>query len=330
VEIIRRVKFLPSSNVIGFMKPQSTLLFIFFFSSLYSYSQQDVEDVVGRDFRSGLNPSDEIPLFNKEEIKKRGFTTAYIVYHPASWFEDQPCSYNDTLAAYRFDNKGRIAEVTQFKTLGMFGTTFCYDTMGNWTKRISIRKYENNRVRRDTSLFDSKPNPNSKYLTIRQKTAGDSLITGIYFEKFETDFDTALVFIKRYDPKHRLIEEKDYATKKYTKMLGCSSDDFHHFKYQYDEKERLIYYRDMLSSTYSKISYPSYGKLTEIFHGKTQKLITTEPKFIAEDKGLFTISTKTRQITLVPLEKKSKLYKLKSIASSGEIPYMEYYEITYQ
>jgi hypothetical protein len=311
---------------------QPAFLFCFIILSISGYSQANVESIVGNDFPAGFNPVDEIQLFDRQEIKKRGFTTAYIVYHPPAW--KMECSYDDTLSIFRFDREGRIAEETQLKTLGMFGTTWIYDTLGNWTKRVSIRKYEDGRTKKDTSSMNIRPDSNSRYSIIRQKFGTDSLITSVFFEEFDTVLDTAMVFISRYDSKHRIIEYRDYETKKYTDALGCATDSHHHLKYSWDEKNRLIYYDNMLGSTYKRISYPPYGKLTETYDRKTGKQVDLEPKFVSNSDGVITISTSSSQITLVPLERKSKLYKVKAVASAvasiDNIPEIEYYEIIYK
>lgn len=315
------------------MTSQYALLYCFLVFSFTSFAQADVSSVVGNDFPQGFNPVDEIPLFNKQEIKKKGFKTAYVVYHPPAWTGDpneNACSYNDTLTIFRFDEEGRIVEETQLKTLGMFGETRCYDSSGKWIKRISMRRYDDNRVRRDTFLMNRGLVPDEKNVIIRSKSGNDSIITTLLFEKYDTGFDTSFVQVQRYDSKRRLLEHKDYETKKFIKEFGCSTDSYHHEKYAWDNENRLVYYRNMLSSDFQKISYPPYGKLSETYDNKTGKLLNVEPKLISDDHGIITIQTSSGQTTMVPCEKNSKLYKLKAVTSSGEFPITEYFEITYK
>ena len=141
-----------------------------------------------------------------------------------------------------------------------------------------------------------------------------------------------MVTITRYDSKHRIIERTFYATDKFIEAIDCATDSHHHEKYQWDEKDRLIYYSN--GASYKKISYTSYGKFTEVYDRETGKLVALEPRFVSESNGVITISTNSSQITLMPLERGSKLYKLKTVApvaaSADYIPMMEYYEIVYK
>ena len=43
-----------------------------------------------KEYERGLNPVDEITLFDLSEIKHRNIDTAYIIYHPGSWAESYP------------------------------------------------------------------------------------------------------------------------------------------------------------------------------------------------------------------------------------------------
>src|SRR5262245_10630504 len=94
--------------------------------SLCSYGQI-ISEVVGNDYKLGLNLIDQISLFDRYEIKSRGFRTAYIIYHSPSW-DGGPgiCAYNDTLAIYHFDSEGRIADKTAWTWRGESGTITYY------------------------------------------------------------------------------------------------------------------------------------------------------------------------------------------------------------
>src|SRR5439155_240180 len=73
------------------------------------------------EFKEGINPFEEIRLFDLKEIKARNIDTAYIIYHPASWAECDStanrctCPYSDTLYRYVFDKEGRIIEYTYYQ-----------------------------------------------------------------------------------------------------------------------------------------------------------------------------------------------------------------------
>ncbi len=311
------------------MKLHFTILVLLITVSIYCESQIR-EETVGRDYREGLNPVDEIPLFNKEEIKKKGFKTAYIVYHPPSWDGDYcSCSYNDTITTYHFDREGRISDKTQMTWLGMYGAVVWFDTLGNWTKRVNLRKKEGKIVKSDTFYYNLKPDSNSRYQVIREKIGEDSIITSIYFEKFKTGFDTAIVNTNYYNPEGKLIEEKSYSTEKY-KRLNDEAGSFD-YKYGYDSMGRLIYYMSVGAYYYSRIFYPPYGKLTETIDVRTEKLIDSDVKRIDISQSRIILTDGRSQIFLIRLEKNSKLYKLKSVTSyDSDIPYIEYYEIIYQ
>src|SRR5690606_28175974 len=99
-----------------------------------------------KEYDRGLNPVDEITLFDLSEIKQRKIDTAYIIYHPASWAEYHPtgnpctCPYSDTLELYVFDSEGRIIQSTSFQQLGDYSTTFHLDSLGNTISRTMYRR----------------------------------------------------------------------------------------------------------------------------------------------------------------------------------------------
>lgn len=305
------------------MKLHCIILGLFIVTSLYCESQI-IEETVGRDYRNGLNPFDEIPLFNKEEIKKKGFKTAYIVYHPPSWDGDYcSCSYNDTITIYHFDPEGDIADKTQWDWTGQYGTIRNHDYL------IKLRKKKDNSIKRDTVLNYNLRDSSSRNKVIREKLGEDSIITSIYFEKFKTGFDTAIVNTNYYNIKGKLIEEKSYSTEKY-RYLDDAAESFH-YKYGYDSLGRLIYYFAVGSDYYSRISYPPYGKLTETVDVKTKKLIDSDVKRIDISPSRIIITDGRSQIFLIRLEKNSKLFKLKTVTEyNSSVPYIEYYEIIYQ
>jgi hypothetical protein len=288
------------------------------------------------EFKEGLNPVDEIPLFNLAEIKKRGIDTAFIIYHPASWAEYHPtinpcnCSYSDTLSMYRFDLEGRIIEHTIFHQSGDYSTTHHFDTLGN---RIAVSLYRRVGAHKGTTTR-TYPKPDSttfNQVFIRKKQDKDSIITTIYFLKFQHGLDTATIQTKRLNAQGKLLEVQSIVNKKNARELDDDTgESTYHYKYDYDSQGRLIYYRDYESNEYKRISYPFYGRLTEVYNAATNQLKEKHIKLIKEEKGVITVIFDRKQITLTPLEKGSALFKLQTIVEPGEIPLLFYHEIVYK
>jgi hypothetical protein len=309
-------------------------IFISLFLSILTYNgfSQIFQNVVGNDYNVGLNPVDEFPLFNKEEIIKRRFTTAYVIYRGPCLDNDSPVSYKDTLTIYHFNADGEIADKTQWDWGKNFGTTIFNDNQGNFCK-VNIRRKEDNTIKIDTFCYSNKSDSAVRYKILRQKKETDSIITTMAFEKFKDGFDTSMVFIKRYNAAGWLMEEEDYITKKYASLINCTTDSFHHFIYDYDEKKRLTYFSSQPSNLYTKITYYPYGKLTETINKTTGLVIQRDLRMVDETATKITITNSESQITLVRLDKESKLYRLKAITSFNnvsDIPSIEYYEIVYK
>jgi len=172
---------------------------------------------------------------------------------------------------------------------------------------------------------------NYKSVTKRTKAGDDSLITEVSFWKFKNGFDIATIQIKRFNKKGNLIEIQSSVNKRNAREIDDDTGEMtYHFKYEYDTEDRLILYQNLKSGNYKKISYPFYGKLTETYDAKTNQLKYRDIKTINEDKGVITVTFDNRQIILTPLEKGSKLFKLRTIVAPGELPLMEYHEIVYK
>lgn len=288
------------------------------------------------EYKRGVNPADEILLFDLSEIKSRKIDTAYIIYHPASWAEYEKtinpctCPYSDTLSLYRFDSEGRIIQYTFFQQLGDYSTTFHYDTSGNIIARDMYRRLG---VKKGTTTLLYPHSDSTTFKTVIEKNKDDkqNIVTKTTFLKFKNGLDTATIEIKRYNLKGQLIEVESTVNKRNARELDDDTgESSYHFKYDYDNKGRLIYYRDFESKEYEKISYPFFGKLTEICNANTDQLKERKVKLINETNGVITVTFDTKQIILTPFEKGSKLFKLNTIISSGEFPLMEYHEIVYK
>jgi hypothetical protein len=288
------------------------------------------------EFKEGLNPLEEIRLFDLKEIQKRRIDTVYIIYHPASWAEYHQtnpcsCSYNDTLTRYVFDTEGRITEYTYFQQLGDYSTTIHYDTLGNRTALTQYRRY-GSRAGSNTLNFDSKSDTSEfKQAFNRKKIGGDSIITIISFLKFTHGLDTATVETKRYNAKGKLVETESSVNKRNARELDDDTrSSTYHFKYNYDDSGRLIYYRDYFSHEYEKISYPYYGMLTEIYDASSNRLKYRNTKMIKEVESVISVTFDRKQVTLTPLERGSRLYKLRTILEQGDFPLLYYHEIVYK
>jgi hypothetical protein len=287
--------------------------------------------------KEGINPLEEIRLFDLQEIRQRKIDTVYIIYHPAGWEEGyQPpnrdnCSYSDTLTRYVFDREGRILEYTYFQQFGEYSTTIQYDTLGNRLALISYRRY-GARAGYSTHKFDTESETfNTKREFIRKKVGADSLITLIFFMKFSHGLDTAIIETWTYNTNGKLIELQSSVNKRNARELDDDTgSSTYHYKYDYDDSGRLTYYRDYESREYEKISYPFYGRLTEVYDPANNQLKEKRIKLVKEKEGVITITFDYQQITLTPLEKGSRLFKLRTIVQGGEFPLMHYDEIVYK
>lgn len=280
-----------------------------------------------------LTPCMNIRLFDLSEIAKRKIDSAYIIRHPASWEPGFPnaCSYGDTLELYCFDASGRIMHRSYFQGIhGEYSTTLNFDTLGNVISR-STGKHS------VIKIYSMGPPDTSEWKNIitRKKIGFDSVITETIFWKFNSGIDTAFVTTRIINDKGKLTEIVSRINKRYKAEIDDEPDEStYHFKYKYDDEGRLIYfisydYKDQ-PSLYKSIIYSPYSQVTETYDGLTNKLLDTEIQLMAVNNGILTISTQYEQITLTPLERDSKLYKLKTISNSKEFPYIEYYEISYR
>lgn len=293
--------------------------------------------LVAGDFDDGINPFEEIRLFDLAEIKARKIDTIYIIYHPSSWgyvdIDSNICanSYNDTLTRYVVDTQGRIIEKTNLNNVLGYSNTFHFDSLGN---QIAMTTYNRLAPHQgySTVRFDGPPDTlKYKRKFIRNKIGEDSLITIIHFMKLKKGMDTVVIEKKRYNSNGRLIEDQSSVNKKNKAELEDDTGSYtYHFEYNYDALGRLIYYKDHRIQEYQKISYPFYGKLTKTFDATTNKLKTQRIKLIKENKGIITITSDGKQTILTPLEKGSKLFKLEAFVKSDEFPFIQYNEIVYK
>lgn len=304
---------------------------------IVSYATAQVRPPLAfKEMKEGLNPIDEIPLFDLEEIKRRKIDTAYIVYHPASWAEYHPqinpcnCSYNDTLSRYVFDTQGRIREETSFQILG-YTTIAEYDSIGRRIRTIHYDRKKTSKIpagRKHNYEIDTF---SFKQHSLRTKEGNDSVITLTTFLRFNHGLDTATIEMKKYNSRGKLIEEISSVNERNKKELDDDTGDLtYHFRYDYDSLGRLIYYRDLRSNRYKKFSYPFYGKQTDIYTLPDHKLLESDMKWLTEENGTISITFEKSQIILSPLEKGSKLFKLQTIVDIGELPVLYYKEITYK
>jgi hypothetical protein len=313
-------------------------LFIFILTLLTTLAKGQVKPPLAiEEYDEGLNLFEEIRLFELREIKERSIDTVLIIYHPASWAEYESainpctCPYNDTLSRYVFDTAGRISEYTYFQQMGDYSTTFHFDTLGNTTARTSYRRF-GAKTGYSTLKYDNTPDTLTYKQHIKSKMIGtDSLVTIINFQKFSHGLDTATIEIKRYNQHGKLIEIQSSVNKKNElEFDDDTNSSTYHFKYGYDEEGRLIYYQDFSRREYKNISYPFYGKLTEIFDAASGQLKDRYVKTINEIKGVMNISYGWKQITLTRLEKGSKLFKLMTVVEQSEFPLLYYHEIVYK
>lgn len=308
-----------------------------FLLSLASIQGQRSAPLAIEEYKRGLNPKEEIPLFDLDEIKARKIDTVYIIYHLASWAEYDSvinpctCSYSDTLFKYVFDEEGRIIALTHYQQLGDFSYTMHYDTSGHLIGRTNYRRYGANRGSK-TTMFPPFDSTQYKEVLLKRKEGTDSITTLISFWKFKKGLDTAIIVTKRYNSKGKLIEEESEVSKKNEREINDDTGGAtYHYKYDYDEQGRLVYYQSFGSNRYEIISYPFYGTLTEVYNVTTNQIENRRVKLIKEENGVITSTFDNRRtVTLTPLEKGSKLFKLRTIIDQGEIPLLYYHEFVYK
>ena len=296
------------------------IICVLLFLVQYGIGKGQVSPLVTKEYMRGLNPVDEIPLFNTQEIKERRIDTAYVIYHPGSWSEYHPtinpcnCTFDDTLSRYCFDTQGRIIEYLNYIVPIKHRKSIYYDTLGR-----------NKRFNYDADTV------NYKSIITRKKRGNDSLTVSYYLLKFKKGLDTAIIEHRRYNVKGKLIESKSEVVPRNEYELDDDTREYtYHYKYDFDDQGRLIYYYSVGSGEYTKISYPPYGKLTEIFDITTNQVKEREVKLISNQRGYTTITYDTKQITLVPLEAGSKLFKLINFIDPGVLTLMYFHEIVYK
>lgn len=303
-------------------------------------SAQGYVPLVIKEFMSpGLVQQDKIPLFDRHELKMRKADSAYIIYHPASWAEYHPtlnpcnCPYSDTVAMYVFDKEGRVVQEINFAQLGYYASGFQYDSTGKRIARISFRK---DGARQGYVYIPYLPDKDSnandfRTSIIRQKDGTDSLVTHVYFSRFQHGSDTAIVSVSRFNAQGQLIAIQSSVNARNARELDDDTgESTYHFTYAYDSAGRLAYKRNMREDEYTTYSYFPWGRISEIRKAATGKLLSSYYSLRQDNKGIITITDNFRQLILSPLEKNSKLFGLKTVVSSGEIPLVEYYEIVYK
>ncbi|PZR28115.1 MAG: hypothetical protein DI535_08140 [Citrobacter freundii] len=284
-----------------------------------------------------LHRDQQIKLFDLNELIARKIDTVYEIMHPASWAEEHlfkpcDCAYSDTLKRYVFDSNGRLKEYTQYALLSTYLTTFYYDTAGN---RIAIRKEtRQNGVLVQKPLYAITKTDSSGIRSIlsTEIKGDDSISTSILLVKFQKGMDTALVEIRRYDAKRRLVERSKRIIPRNANEFDDSLDDklYLHYLFTYDSQDRLTLYQDLENNEYLKISYLFFGRLTEVFDAKTNTRKDFRIRMVKEtDKEIY-VTSLTDGITLTKLEKGSKLIRLISRQISADIPMLEYTELVYR
>jgi hypothetical protein len=315
-------------------RPLTYISIIFLFGIFQSQAQPLAIDRY-YEGEHGLTPILDIRLFDLKEIAARRIDTAYIIRHPSSWEPGFPnaCSFGDTLFLYCFDSKGRIIQYTYFQGMGDYSTTFHYDSLG---KILSREMYRRKGKDAGTKIYPTVPNDTTKWKSIvkTDQLGTDTVFTEIVFWRFKNGTDTSYIISKVKDRYGRIIELSSRVNKQYEREINDDTGELtYHYKYCYDTEGRLIYllsydYKDRPSISQT-ITYPDYGQIIESRDATTNRLLDTEVRLKSVANGVITITNQTSQITLSPFEKGSKLYKLKTVSSSGEYPYIEYYEISY-
>ena len=276
------------------------------------------------------NIFDSLYLFDLKEIKERGITSAYIIFHPASLAEydsvHHPCNcpYNDTLSIYKFDKEARIVQYTNH---GIYPITYDFDSTGFLKKETRIYPTKDNKTK--TKVYEYSRTQTSDSSTtwvnsIIRKNGVDSIVLSEVLFKSKKGIDTVIIKTEIYDRLGRLIEIEN---KDFYDDTGIEN---YHYKYNYDEQRRLTYFKDFKENIYEHISYPFYGEMTEIYEGSTNNLKHKKSTMIKNNKGTITITWEDNQIVLTALEENSKLFKLRTIVKGGDFPVLSYHEIIYK
>ncbi len=299
------------------------IFFLLLLRSIFGSSQPMEAFIAYEDHGKGAI---RMPLFDKEEIKRRGIIAAYLVRHPMSWQSedwskkdslvvDCPCSYNDTVSVYEFDDQGTLRRYTN-KYVNQI-MTVTYDTTGENTRHLSAPDSTEFRIHTRTRILES-----------------DSIVESTIWLRFSQGLDTAYTLKKRFDKKGQLREVISKPNIRNNPQWYDNHNgeyDYHHLQ-DFDEQGRLIYFSNLKAKTFTKISYPDFGRVEENFDSETRELRNSYAIIITKVGygSALSITTGQSSTVLTYLQKGSKLFKLRTKISHTDHPILEYDEILYQ
>lgn len=312
-------------------------LTIFLIAGSLRITAQQTLPLAITNFDETLHRDQQIKLFDPDELKARKIDTAYEIMHPASWSEEHhlkpcECAYSDTMTRYIFDANGRLKEYTQYALLSTYLTSFYYDTLGNRIAFGKETRQEGVSIRKSIYPVTKTDSSGAKRILSSERKGVDSIITFILLIKVRKGMDTALIETERYDAKRRLVERSRTIIPRNANEFDDSlGDDLYlHCLYTYDDQDRLILYQDLTNNEYLKISYPFFGRLTEVYDAKTNTRKDFRIRMVKETDSEIYIASRTGGITLTKLEKNSKLIRMISHQISADIPMLQYTEIIYK
>jgi len=284
--------------------------------------------------RRGITPMYSEYLFDVEELLHRNFDSAIMIQHSRGW-DGLSDSNPDTICIWTFNRDGSNRAFIEYHNFGMNTTTREFDTVN---KNMIITTEYRKGVKAGKKEIKHRSYLDSREVKIITETRGpDNVNTRIYFWDSPSGKDTASLKIITRNIDNKVIESKETVDSAYSSFIGGHIDYWglqHHRTYQYDELGRVTRFSSFDRWGWDgilTIKYTDFGRVIERFDYRTGESISKDVELInRSDDGILVFTTTERQVTLVPLEKGSKLFKLKTVAMSGELPYIDYYEISYR
>lgn len=229
------------------------------------------------------------PLFNQEEIKKRGIKSCTI-YSTRKNRENKITS-SDSVAFFTFDPEGNV-------TLGI----------------RRVRKTDIYYMGWDTTIGKTRHySEDEKIDSIFSFQKGHLVLTTYYKYKFDPQsnrLDTGSVSTEIFDNKNRVLESRNQMTLAAVRYSGCWVGFRTCHKYKYDRHGNIRYfYLDDEVNRYTKFRYHKFSRTVREYDAQTKKLTRryTVPVHITSDSIVEKLSSTT---SMYRLKKNSKLFRL--------------------
>jgi hypothetical protein len=280
---------------------------------------------------SFLSSDTTIQIFNKSELKHRGFRSAYVIRHTAGWEGEHQfpgscsCLYDDTVSIFKFDAQGTIREQTH-RQVNIYSITTCSDSLGKLVSGFTLSK---GRSREILPRKDEYTTSSSSYIL-----AGDSIVVIRYMKQFEQHFDTGYVTTDTYNSDRQWIRTESTSNPKYKRELMAEHRGTfdYSFERKVDSRGRVTYYSNRKGDTYTVIEYLNGSQLTKKYNKLDNALISSDVllfKSTGTENPAFAIVSADGAEIWTFLEKGSKLVTLRTEVIFSDFSSMIYEEIRY-